>query len=91
MKRLGLVLLVSALVLSLTDAKKDKKEKVQLIVDELVEDKMSQEELAMKPFKVETEDGYLLTLFLITSTNKEVNELPVKGAVLLHHGSSMDG
>ena len=52
---------------------------------------MSQEELDMKPYKVETEDGYLLTLFHITSTNKIVAETMIKGAVLLHHGTSMDG
>ena len=72
MKRLGLILLVSALLLNLIVAKKAKKDRVQLQVDELVEDKMSQEELDMKPFKVETEDGYHLTLFLIISTNKEI-------------------
>ena len=72
MKRLGLILLVLALLLNMIAAKKAKKERVQLQVDELVEDKMSQEELDMKPFKVETEDGYLLTLFLIISTNKEI-------------------
>ena len=90
MKRLGLFLLASALMLPLIVAKKEK-EKVKLIVDEKVEDKLSQEELDMKPFKLETEDGYQLTLFLIMSTNKEIAELPIKGAVLLHHGSSMDG
>ena len=95
MKRLGIILLVSTLFLLLTNnliaAKKKQKDKIQLQVDESVEDKMSQEELDMKPYKVETEDGYLLTLFHITSTNKIVAETMIKGAVLLHHGTSMDG
>ena len=52
---------------------------------------MSQEELDMTPYQVETEDGYMLTLMHITSTNKSINEAGIKGSVLLQHGTSMDG
>ena len=47
----------------------------------------------LRPHTVETEDGYLNTIFTIEKESESVlnKDSQIIGSVLLHHGSTMDG
>ena len=47
----------------------------------------------LRPHTVETEDGYLNTIFTIEkeSESESNTDSQIIGSVLLHHGSTMDG